>query len=99
MRKETVILVKNLTVNFLPFLSQLILGGIMNRVIYLLFLVVFLSFSAANAQLPFQVVIDDFETSAADTIYEISVEGDPSRIDLVDNTDDFVEGSASMDAL
>jgi hypothetical protein len=70
----------------------------MNRVVYLFILVSFLAFTSANAQLPFQVVIDDFETSAADTLYEVSVEGDRSRIDLSDNTEDFVEGSASMDA-
>jgi hypothetical protein len=69
----------------------------MNRVVYLLILVSFLAFTSANAQLPFQVVIDDFESSAADSVYEVNVEGDKSRIDLADNTEDFVEGSASMD--
>jgi hypothetical protein len=97
-RKEVVILQKNLTVNLLGILSQLILGGIMNRLMYLFFLVVFLGFSTASAQLPFQIVIDDFETSAEDSIYDTDVEGDPSRIDLADNAEDFVEGSASMDA-
>jgi hypothetical protein len=70
----------------------------MYRVFYLTIIVAFLALTSASAQLPFQVVIDDFESSAVDTIYEVSVEGDKSRIDLADNTEDFVEGSASMDA-
>jgi len=68
----------------------------MNRLMYLFILVVFLGFTTASAQLPFQVVIDDFESSAEDSIYDVSVEGDRSRIDMEDDSEDYVEGSGSM---
>jgi hypothetical protein len=42
--------------------------------------------------------IDNFDSSAVDSLYEINVEGEPSRIDLSDNHIDFVEGTGSMDA-
>jgi hypothetical protein len=58
------------------------------------FLLVFAVFSLATAQ----VTLDAFDTSAADSTYEINVEGAPSRIDLSDNTTDFLEGSGSMEA-
>jgi hypothetical protein len=45
-----------------------------------------------------QVTIDNFDTSAVGGLYQVNVEGAPSRIDLSDNTVDFLEGTGSMTA-
>jgi hypothetical protein len=52
-------------------------------------------FSAAiSAQ---SITIDNFDSSAVNSVYEENVEGPPSRIDMADDHVDFVEGTGSMD--
>ena len=41
--------------------------------------------------------IDHFDSSAVDSLYELNVEGDPSRIDVSDNHSDFMEGTGALD--
>jgi hypothetical protein len=42
--------------------------------------------------------IDNFDSSAVDSIYQLNVEGEPSRIDVSDDHSDFVEGTGALDA-
>jgi len=41
--------------------------------------------------------IDNFDSSAVDSLYELNVEGEPSRIDVSDNHSDFMEGTGALD--
>ena len=43
-----------------------------------------------------QSIIDDFESSAADSVYEENIEGGPSFIDFTDDSTDFADGAASL---
>ena len=43
-----------------------------------------------------QTTIDNFDSSADDTLYQLNVEGGLSSLTISDNTTDFVEGSGSL---
>jgi hypothetical protein len=43
-------------------------------------------------------VIDNFDSSAVDSVYDVNVEAAPSRIDLSDNHADMMEGTGALDA-
>ena len=44
-----------------------------------------------------QTMIDNFDSSAEDSVYQLNVEGELSSITLSDNTIDFMEGTGSLD--
>jgi hypothetical protein len=44
-----------------------------------------------------QVTIDSFDSSVAGAVYTLSTEGPPTRMNLTDNTTDFVEGTGSLE--
>ncbi|TFH01951.1 MAG: T9SS type A sorting domain-containing protein [Calditrichales bacterium] len=69
----------------------------MNR--FYIFTVVLLmaAFTAVQAQLPFEQIISNFDSSAVDSVYDGNVEGAGSRIDMTDNHTDFLEGTGSLD--
>jgi hypothetical protein len=60
----------------------------------IVFVLSLLMFTALSAQV---YTIDNFDSSASDTVYFENVEGGPSYIGMSDNHTDFVEGTGSMD--
>ncbi len=60
------------------------------------FLLFLLMAYTAQGQLG-QVIIDSFESAEPESLYLINSEGAPSRLELTQNTADFVDGSASLD--
>ena len=64
----------------------------MRNVIITVILSLFVGFTASRAQM-----IDNFDSSVADSVYDVNSEGAATVVNLFDNPTDKVEGSGSMD--
>ena len=60
----------------------------------IIFVVSLLMFTALSAQ---EYVIDDFDSSAVDSLYQLNVEGPPSYMDVSDNYSDSQFGTGALD--
>ncbi len=64
----------------------------MRNLIFTVILSLLAGLTVSKAQM-----IDNFDSSAADSVYDVNSEGAPTAVNLIDNTTDKIEGSGSLD--